>query len=216
MVRLVIVQWFYGDFSIDTHRIYVKRGGGSIHVTGYAGSRDYVVTLQSPQKTPHIPLKNRLQPSRKSSLRVTCYSKSSQPAHDSSKRVRVCFSVWCMDRCGVFCGDCRVPKLSRDPAYPVMCFVKQPDRNSFWGDFVLESGNTTFRDEVQIFKFKYIWIYWRIYYNRCFSYTKSKMLSSSLKAIQTTPAQELFRSACITLYVDYLCTTLKIYDCHVL
>ena len=37
-------------------------------------------------------------------------SNGSQPAQNSYERVGVCFSVECVDRCGVYCGDCGVPK----------------------------------------------------------------------------------------------------------
>ena len=55
-----------GAFIIPSCRL-------SSHMTGYAGSRDNVVTPQFPQTIPNIPLKNRLRPSRKSFVWVTCY-----------------------------------------------------------------------------------------------------------------------------------------------
>ena len=60
-------------------------------MTGYAGSWDYVRTPQSPQKAPHIPLKNRFRLPWKSSVRVP--SNSSQHAQNSCERVGLCFSV---------------------------------------------------------------------------------------------------------------------------
>ena len=66
------------------------------HVTGYAGSRDYVGTPQSPQKTSH---------------QFTHAAEKQTPdplAQNSCERIGVCFSVGCVDRCGVFCGDCGV------------------------------------------------------------------------------------------------------------
>ena len=56
----------YGAFIIPSCRL-------SSHMTGYAGSRDNLGTPQSPQTIPNIPLKNRLRPSRKSFVWVTCY-----------------------------------------------------------------------------------------------------------------------------------------------
>ena len=46
-----------------------------VHMTGDAGSRDNVGTPQYSQRTPHIPLKNRLRPSLKNSVRVANYLK---------------------------------------------------------------------------------------------------------------------------------------------
>ena len=109
-----------------------------IHATGYAGFRDYLGTQQSPQKTQHIsthPTENRLGPSRKISVRVTYYFKEfANSLQNSCKRVGVCFSVGCVDRCSVdSSADCgpgslRNPETRRTPSYtqrlPHICIYR--------------------------------------------------------------------------------------------
>ena len=90
---------------------------------GYAGSRDYVGTPQSPQKTPHMST----HPTEDPLARVLCgllvTSISSQPTQNSYERVVVSFSVGCVDR-GVgssaktVLGPYVIPRPSS--AYPVI------------------------------------------------------------------------------------------------
>ena len=76
------------------------------YMTGYARSRDYVGTSQSPKKIPHIPLKNRLQPSHCEFCASYLLLQIVRNLHRTcNKRVGVCFSVGCVDWCGIFCGD---------------------------------------------------------------------------------------------------------------
>ena len=60
-------------------------------MTGYAGSRDYVGGPRSLRRRPHaylyIPLKNRLRPFRKNSVRVTYFFKSCARRDGSYKYV---------------------------------------------------------------------------------------------------------------------------------
>ena len=82
-------------------------------MTGYAGSRDYVGIPQSSQKISHISTHPTEKIDSDPLARVLCgllvTSNSTQPAQNSCERVGVCFLVGCVDRCGVFCGDCGVP-----------------------------------------------------------------------------------------------------------
>ena len=71
---------------------------------GYAGSRDYVGTPQSPQKIQYISTHPTKKQTPTLSLWVLCgllvTSNSSQPAQNSCERVGVCFSLGCVDMCG--------------------------------------------------------------------------------------------------------------------
>ena len=62
-------------------------------MTGYAGSRDYVGTSQSPQKTPHCSVHSTH--TERGSESATRGSESATRGSESS------FSLGCVDRCGV-------------------------------------------------------------------------------------------------------------------
>ena len=91
-----------------------------VHMTGYAGSRNFVGNLQSPW-TPH----RSTHPAGKIGLRsshcefcagVLCTELATRGSESATRGS--CFSVGCVDRCGVLHGDYRFPtETRRIPSY---------------------------------------------------------------------------------------------------
>ena len=80
---------------------------------GYAGFWDFVRTSQSPQKTRRRSTHPTEKQSPNLSLQVLCglriFEVISNSHRTRNERVGVCFSLGCLDRCEVFCGEWEVP-----------------------------------------------------------------------------------------------------------